>query len=424
MKIFNLLITSIIFFIAICTYAQDSVRVVPLNLTQGSNGTSSSHKVSYPIIETDNSDIAKQIQSLHFDAAKKTLQGQLTQAKRKKQATDLIESQIQQCENGLSALRATNKIVFIDSIIVDKEQFLSAYKYDKELGSITLSADKQSTSFTTELGNFTYRTENKDGKLTIRSYFIEDGILTNPSPLNGIDFDGDMNYPFLLSDGTTLYFASRTEEGLGNYDIYVTRLDTEDNTYLQPTNIGFPFNSYANDYMMIIDENLGIGWFASDRYQPEDKVCIYTFLQPKSRHTFDYETDDHEIIMRAAKIASIKDTWKDNEDAIRTARQQLTLKQNALVESETDYDFSFIINDQLTYHSLNDFKNPSAKNKFADYQKQMQEYETLSSTLSQLRQNPRGTTISSQILQLESQLANLYQIIHQAEKQIRSLELQ
>lgn len=424
MKSPKLLILSILFSLSIATHAQDSVRVVPLDLTKGNNTIPTSKPLSYPILNADNSDIANQIQSLNFEAAKKSLQTQLTQAKRKKQATDVLESQISQCDKGIESLRATNKIVFIDSVVVDKDNFLSAYKIDPELGTITLSADKQTASFTNELGNFTFRPETHDGNISIRSYFIEDGLLTNPSSLNGIELDGDMNYPFLLSEGTTLYFASRATEGHGNYDIYVTRFDAEENTYLQPTNLGFPFNSYANDYMMVIDENLGIGWFASDRYQPEGKVCVYTFLQPKSRHTYDYEVDDHNTIIRAARIASIKDTWKDNEDDIHAARQQLTLKQNALGNSVSNHDFTFLINDRLTYHSLSDFRNPSAKAKFAEYQKQLQEYETLYSTLTQLRQNPQGTTIRSQILQLESQVSDLNQQLIQTSKQIRSLELQ
>ena len=33
-----------------------------------------------------------------------------------------------------------------------------------------------------------------------------------------------------------------------------------------------PFNSPYNDYMYVIDEYNNLGWFASDRFQPEGKV--------------------------------------------------------------------------------------------------------------------------------------------------------
>lgn len=401
----------------------DNVRVVPLESLPG-QAKSAGRTAAYPTLHIDDSEIGKQIRNLHFESAKKSIQSQITQAKRKKQSTEALEKQLNVCENGLSALRGTNKIVFIDSVVVDKEKLLSAYKFDSELGSVALSVDKQMSSFTTELGNVTYRTEkNADSPLRIRSYFVEDGTITNGSDLKGIELEGDMNYPFLLSDGTTFYFASRSDEGHGNYDLYVTRFDSEDGTYLQPTNLGFPFNSYANDYLMVIDESLGIGWFASDRYQPEGKVCVYTFIQPKSRNTFDYETDNHDIIARHARISSIKDTWTDNEDLVRSARQSLTLKQNVVKENKEKYDFDFLINDNYTYHYVKDFKNPEAKAKFLQYQKKADELTNLYSTLSQLRESAKGETIRTQILQLESHISALNAEVHLLAKQTRQLEL-
>lgn len=429
------------------TFAQQEIKVVPLkSVSKESNvakkpsepenkTTASPKKVeetvkttkakTYPILNLDESEEGKALMTLDFDNAIKSLQAKITQAKRKKQDTESLEEKLEVYETGLSALQATNKIVFIDSIVVDKDNFLSGYKFDEELGSLSLSADKQATYFVNELGNLTYRAEkNNDGSISINSYFIEDGNLTNRSSLNGIELDGDMNYPFLLDDGTTFYFASRSAEGFGNYDIYVTRYDSEDGTFLQPTNLGYPFNSYANDYMMVVDDNLGIGWFASDRYQPEGKVCIYSFLQPKARKTYDYEVEDHDAIKRYARIASIKDTWKGNEDAIRTARQQLTLKLNSNLNETKKYDFTFIINNNRTYHFLNDFKSSAAKQAFVDYQKQEQNLKNLQSTLDQLRNNPKGETIKSQILQLESQIETLSSALHSSAKEIRHLELQ
>ena len=44
-----------------------------------------------------------------------------------------------------------------------------------------------------------------------------------------------------------------------------------------PDNYGLPYNSTANDYFLAIDERNNLGWLVSDRYQPEDKVCILYF---------------------------------------------------------------------------------------------------------------------------------------------------
>lgn len=87
-----------------------------------------------------------------------------------------------------------------------------------------------------------------------------------------------VNYPFMMPDGTTFYFAATGEESIGGYDIFVTRFDSESGSFLKAENIGMPFNSTANDYMYAIDEFNDIGWFATDRSQPEGKVCIYIFI--------------------------------------------------------------------------------------------------------------------------------------------------
>lgn len=417
MKVTNLIhIIIAICAINLCTLQVGSMQASTSLLT-------SSDSLSYPVLESDNSEESTQMNALSFESLLKTLQTQLAQAKRKKQSTEALEKRIEQCEEGLNSLRATNKVVFIDSIVVDKDALLSAYKFNPELGTINLTSDNQAASYTTELGTLTYRTEkNAEGHLTVNSYYVEDGNYIKASQLADLELQGDINYPYMLPDGSTLYFASRDPRGHGNYDIYVTRFDSEDRSYLTPTNLGYPFNSYANDYLMVIDDDLGIGWFASDRRQPEGKVCIYTFIQPKARRTYDYETDSRNAIINAARINSIKDTWKGNEDAIRAARQQLALKQSQ-ISTNVNHEFTFIINDNYTYHSLSDFRNPEAKALFQNYRKQQEELDTLLSTLAQLRTQSMGQSIKAQILKMEKQVGELTIDIHKTEKDIRKLEL-
>lgn len=44
--------------------------------------------------------------------------------------------------------------------------------------------------------------------------------------------------------------------------------------------------------MYVIDEYNNLGWFASDRFQPEEKVCIYVFIPNSSKQTYNYEAMD------------------------------------------------------------------------------------------------------------------------------------
>ena len=387
---------------------------------------------SFPTLSTDNSEIGMQIQRLNLESAMKTINTQLQTAKRKKQSTALLDSQLEACETCMTALKGTNKIAIIDSVVIDKSAFLSAYKVTPELGKISLSTDGELASFTPERGYFTYRAERNpsDSMIVVKKYIIENGVATTPSSLNGIDADADINYPFLMADGTTFYFASRSDEGLGNYDIYVTRYDTEEDHFLHPTNLGYPFNSYANDYMMVVDEQNGVGWFASDRYQPTDKVCVYTFIYSNTRHTYDWETDSHAAIASAAKIHAIRDTWKNvPEDQLRAVRQNL-VRLSSQADVQQNYEFTFVINDLYTYHYASDFKKLAALTEYKKYASLLHEQEEIASQLDNLRSRYRNASatakdaIRTTILQLEEKQIALTSSISKSAKQVRKLELQ
>ena len=43
---------------------------------------------------------------------------------------------------------------------------------------------------------------------------------SEPESLTSLNEQGNVNYPFLMSDGITLYYASDGEGSLGGYDIF------------------------------------------------------------------------------------------------------------------------------------------------------------------------------------------------------------
>lgn len=386
-------------------------------------------KFSFPEVKEDDSAIGILLKNAQFEKAEEQINKAITAAKKKKQNVDALEEQLERCERGLLALRGTDKVCILDSIVLPKASFLKAYRAASELGKITLAADGKSTEYTTDRGDRTYRVENKGGKNELVSYFIEDGKLTNRMKVEGLEVDGDLNYPFLMPDGTTFYFSARSEEGLGNYDIYVTRYDAESNKFYRADNIGFPYNSYANDYLMVIDESNGVGWFASDRYQPKDKVCIYTFIPNASRHPFDYESEDEDKIVSAATLRQIKKTWdKSNEQARIKAKQALALMEAAGNEAKPK-DFTLVINDNKTYHYYTDFTSAEAKAMCATWQKKQKELDAVTQKLESLRNEYAGgntakkQSLKAQILHLEQQQQSLAKETHEAEKQTRNLEL-
>ncbi len=288
-------------------------------------------KKYYPILTLPEGDMGSVVQTYRFEEAQTNINTWITQLKRRRKDTSKFESQLELCDRCINGLKGTDKIVVFDSIVVDKDNFLSGYKYMNDLGTITLSPDGKKTTYTTEMGNKMYEpinilTDEGNPSSTFKCSLIENGVKISSTIVDGIDIEGELNYPYLMSDGVTFYFSAISDQGFGNYDLYITRYDSEEDRFYRADNLGYPYNSYANDYMMVIDEENKVGWFASDRFQPEGKVCIYSFIYEPSRHPYNFESEDHQMIASAASLRSISSTWTtDNEYDRIQAKQHLAL---------------------------------------------------------------------------------------------------
>lgn len=83
--------------------------------------------------------------------------------------------------------------------------------------------------------------------------------------------------PVLLSDGVRIVFSRQTDEGLGGYDLYFSRMNVDTEQYLRPTLLGLPYSSPANDYLLVYDEVAERTLLVSDRYAPPGLVTIYRY---------------------------------------------------------------------------------------------------------------------------------------------------
>lgn len=380
---------------------------------------------TYPVMEVSTDEIDIMIDNMKYKEAGDKLKKNITQAKRRRKDTSVMDAQLERCNRGVQALRGTDHVVVVDSVVVDKQTFLAAYSISDEMGKVAMTNKGRTTEFTTQLGNKVYASEPDKESLQLYTYYLENGRRTEKKLVEGLDVDGDINYPFLMSDGSTLYFAARSSEGLGNYDLYITRYDYDEDKYYRAESLGFPYNSYANDYMIVVDEDRHIGWFASDRYQPEGKVCIYTFIPNSSRHPYDYENDPLAEIITAAKLRPIKATWtKENE----AARQQalMTLKKASQSDKQqTNYEFTLVINDQKTYHFYRDFRSPQAKLQCKEWMDKSAQLKEVGKKLQTQRDSYRKSKGNKeQLLKLEQQYERLLQETAEAEKLTRNLELQ
>lgn len=330
-------------------------------------------------------------------------------------------------------LESTQQIMFIDSVVVDKQTFLEGYRLSAEAGTLTnfnkfFNSDEQPYSivYVNQLGN--------------KSWYSVDGSLytsdllgnqwSEPLPLEGLGKYQRTNYPFMLADGTTLYFAAISDEGFGGLDIYVSRYDSESGKYLLAENIGLPFNSKANDYMYAIDELNGIGYFATDRRQPEGKVCIYTFIPNQKRII--YSTDDYAIntIRSFAKIERIADTWGDGILRTETLDRLNNAGRKPKVEKKKEPEFKFVVNDDITYNTLSEFRDAENSKRVTKLMQMRKSYEELGTNLDKMRvyyatkaDIAERSNMQAEILGCEQEYYQLESDIQQLERIIRYAEI-
>ena len=332
----------------------------------------------------------------------------------------------------------TQQIVIIDSIVTDKDRFLSQYRLSSETGTLTTTGQFFGKSlsghaFLNEMGNKVYYSRT-DGSGFHRLY-TSDKLGTawgEGTPLKGLS-EGitDADYPFMMNDGITFYFAAQGEESIGGYDIFFTRYDSRSGSFLKPENIGMPFNSEANDYMYAADEESGIGYFVSDRRQPEGKVCVYIFILPETRRSYDPSKYTEQQIRNFADIVRIADTWGNGYER-RAALDRLkaigTTEAHPAAENTTATNTAIVINDRLTYTSVKDFRSPTAANNYRELLKARERQATIEADLQKTRDryaraDEDGRRLLCEvILHNEEQALLLRDTIHALEKQIRNEE--
>jgi len=331
-------------------------------------------------------------------------------------------------------LRNTSRICFIDSFQVSRDQLFETFILSESTGSFypsdTFFDDgSEGEVFMPETGqNILYSRMTAQGLFRFFTKFKSFDKWADETPVNGLDTDGDLRYPFLLNDGVTIYYAASGSESLGGLDIFVSRYNSATGKYLKPENIGMPFNSEDNDYFYVIDEANNLGWFATDRRQPEGMVCVYVFIPNERNQKYNYENGDTLAIHRAARLMSISDTQSDL-NAVRSARQRLTLLRYELSEKADQGSFTYVIDDVTTYHDLDDFKCPDAAKLYQRWTDLKHQYETDLAKLNKQRDDYTNASrqekerMTKQLLEFEEKVLKTEQQVLKMENDIRTTEI-
>lgn len=321
----------------------------------------------------------------------------------------------------------TQQIIIVDSIVVNKDQFLASIRLSSECGQLMNTGaffrnQLQGTLYLNEMGNKVYFSQPDGHQQQLYTADKLGNEWSKPQPLQGLNEGIDeASYPFMLTDGLTFYFAGKGEESIGGYDIFMTRYDSRSGSFLKPENIGMPFNSEANDYMYAIDEANRIGYFVSDRRQPEGKVCIYIFIPSDTRKTYDNSKYTEEQIRNFADIASIADTWGNG-----------TERKAALDRIKSKYATHDVPGQLVSTGdaaSAVEFHSKEANSLYQKLLKEQNALDIVNSSLDMLRQKyhkanaSERNSMKNEILKLEEQAIQLNASVKQLTKATRNAEI-
>ena len=357
-------------------------------------------------------------------------QAQKKKVVKKKETKAKVVATDKKVDNSLFAtmLPNTDKLLVIDSAVVDKDSFLKHLDLQNENGYVGIENDN--AWFINALKNKKIYAsgDSLSGRKLILAYYVN-SKWEDRRPISELNtLFSDINFPFLMPDATTLFFSAKGHNSIGGFDIYTTRLDVDNGGFYIPDNYGLPYNSTANDYFLAIDERNNLGWLVSDRYQPEDKVCIYIFVPNKNRVKLAQEGFDNNTIKKLAQLNSIQATWNfgDKQEAMRNL-ERLRTQRN--VGNKGRESVLFIVNDKIKYTSLSQFKSNKSKQLFAKLEdnkqlvaKQKTELENLRIQYKQANK-AKQSSLKQDILFIEKQLMKYQLEQKELEQNIRELEL-
>lgn len=330
--------------------------------------------------------------------------------------------------NFAKLLPSTAKVMFIDSIVTNDNDFLKYIPLSSSCGKISIQKSKNGKGndyfYTNEFEDKRFSSVLKD---SCHVLMVEERLGRKWDASQTIELEGveDIICPYMMSDGVTLYFAAKGgEDSMGLYDIYYTVYDSDSHSFYKPQSLGLPFNSFGDETYYIIDEFNDLGYLVSNRRQPEGKTCVYIFQPTETRETYDVENMPEPDLDRLARLRAIKDSQMDKQ-VLASAQSRLSAARNSK-GAKKEHSFEFIINEKLVYHNISDFRSSVNQSQFPTYLTMKNSVETREKQLEEMRAKYHNgnKNLANTIAQMEVQVFNERQKLNLTEKQIRNTEIE
>ncbi len=335
----------------------------------------------------------------------------------------LLDSLVNLAETGQAMLNRVEDIAIVDSVKVSKDNLFRAYRLDKELGSIAYIGDSDAAHFITGRSDrriFAKKNDESQSYDLRISYKLIDGWSPASLLSQNLSSNLDENFPFVLPDGITIYFASKGHQSLGGYDIFFSRYSDALQDYTEPQNIGMPFNSTANDYMLVIDEINELAWFATDRNQHKDSVVIYEFV-PNTKRTI-LTTINQDSLILAAQLKLFRTVERSTKFDSKVSK----------IENKHDVSsvINFHVNDNIVYTSLDQFKSEEAKELYLQLlefevtiEEEMYKLDEKRKEYFHIKDTEKGQIIYNEVLKIEEEIHLYKQLYEEYNLKIRNAEI-
>lgn len=346
------------------------------------------------------------------------------QEKEPEERQEYVQQKLAEAEKLQRYLRRVEKIQVIDSVEIAIDHMLDVVKLSAEAGHLSLDS-MHSIVYTNQRNDKRiWATHHEDGRILLTSHRLMDHWSNSDTLPTSINFAADQCSPYLLSDGVTLYFAAEDENGIGGLDIYISRYNTTTETYTTPENIGMPYNSPANEYMMVIDEVHQVGYLATDRSSKPGFVHVYSFAIPEQKQY--WRNLENNQLVKYAKLQQFELYTEDVAPSIEVTEVELPQITEQSVEIG---DFRFVINDSVVYYSIDNFQVSDAKDKYLEWKTVEAQLQTEAQQLTELRKDYAAAdeierkALAPSIMQLEKNQYLLAQRCQSLLYDIRQIEM-
>ena len=345
--------------------------------------------------------------SYRFSEAKTMYKAYLEGIGQDNERYEEIQEQLRRTERAERLLARIEDVAVTDSVSFPATQLLSHLPLSAEQGR-----------FAMENGSFSYCNQRADRRFMTVTDPATGRILlckqeklletwaepdTLPDIVNRFVRQG---YPFLMSDGVTLYYSAMSNQGLGEWDLYVTRYNPSTNSYLTPELIGMPFNSLANDYLYFVDEAAGKGYFVTDRQASKGVLTLYTFIPSEVKKMLQDSSDTY--IRQFAQLQVLRPAVTAGKPHAPAVQVVPSVKPDN--DTTAEVRMHILITDSVVYTSLDDFKSDKAREYAGEYMALCSEQEKLASQLAAQRlryaeaEGLEKEQIKNDILLLEQQV--------------------